>query len=425
MNDKALKTVEKYNMLSVGDTVVVAVSGGADSMAMLNFLLSVKEKFNLHIIVAHIEHGIRGEESKADAEFVKDYCKKNNVDFKIKHINAPEEAKKASMGVEEYSRKARYEFFYSIPCDKIATAHNLSDNAETVLFRLFRGTGLKGMCGIPPVRDKIIRPFIEISSEEIRAFCRENNIEYRNDSTNNCNDYSRNIIRNEILPLAKKINSSCENSIFGFITNANEDYGFIEDFSNKAYIECLEDNQLNLNKLRQYDKVVIKRVIFKYFDDNGFNLDGIHLNSISEAVLIPKKVQICGTVYAVSNKKFLHIADFGRCKEGINIVKEILNINEFIPKDIDFYCDCDKIVGNVTVRSRQAGDSIKPVGRGCTKSLKKLFNELSVPLEKRDSLGVVCDDLGVIGVIGICADERVKVDFSTKKILSIKLPSED
>ncbi|MGN1420236.1 MAG: tRNA lysidine(34) synthetase TilS [Eubacterium sp.] len=425
MNNKALKTVEKYNMLSVGDTVVAAVSGGADSMAMLNFLLSVKQQYNLRIIVAHMEHGIRGEEAKADAEFVKDYCKKNNVDFKIKHINAPKEARSASMGVEEYSRKKRYEFFYSIPCDKIATAHNLSDNAETVLFRLIRGTGLKGMCGIPPVRDKIIRPFIEISSEEIRSFCRENNIEYRNDSTNACNDYSRNIIRNEILPLAKKINYSCEGSICSFVGDASEDYGFIEASANAAFLNCIEDNQLNLEKLREYDRAVIKRVIIKYFISNGLNIDKVHLENVLEAVYNPQKTQIRGSIYAVSSKSFLHIADFGRCNDSINFFKEILNINEFIPKDIDFYCDCDKIIGNVTVRCRQSGDCIKPVGRGCTKSLKKLFNELSVPVEKRNSVGVVCDDLGVIGVIGICADERVKVDASTVKILSIKLPSED
>ncbi|MGN1329107.1 MAG: tRNA lysidine(34) synthetase TilS [Eubacterium sp.] len=425
MNNKALKTVEKYNMLSLGDTVVAAVSGGADSMAMLNFLISVKERFNLHIIVAHMEHGIRGEESTADAEFVKSYCEEHNVDFKIKHINALDESEKASMGVEEYSRKARYDFFYSIPCDKIATAHNLSDNVETVLFRLIRGTGLKGMCGIPPVRDKIIRPFIEISSEEIRSFCSENCVEYRIDSSNNSNDYSRNIIRNEILPLAKKINLSTENSICNFISDVTEDFGFINACSDNAYTECFEENLLNLEILRKYDQAVIKRVISKYFVNNDYALDRVHIEEVLEAVYNPKKVQLCGNIYAVSNKSYLHIADFSRCNDGFDFVKEILNISEFISKDIDFYCDCDKIIGNVTVRGRQSGDFIKPAGRGCTKTLKKLFNELSIPVEKRNSFGIVCDDLGVIGVIGICADERVKVDSSTKNILSIKLPSED
>lgn len=425
MNNKVLKTVEKYNMLSRGDTVVAGVSGGADSMAMLEFLLSVKEQYNLNIIVAHIEHGIREKDSLEDAEFVKNYCEKNNVDFRIKHINAPEEAKKSSMGVEEYSRKVRYDFFHSIPCDKIATAHNLSDNAETVLFRLFRGTGLKGMCGIPPVRDKIIRPLIEISSDEIRNYCNANGIEYRTDSTNFNNDYSRNVIRNEIFPLAKQINSSAENSICNFISDVTDDYAFVEKSAMIAYEKCFENNQINTERLRKQDSAIIKRVLINYFNDNGYILDRVHLEGTLEAVYKPKRVQISGNVFAVSTKNYLHIADFGRCDNGIDYVIEILNINEFMPKDIDFYCDCDKIVGNVTVRCRQSGDRISPVGRGCTKSLKKLFNELSVPVEKRDTVGVVCDDEGVIGVIGVCADERVRIEPSTKNILSIKLPSED
>ena len=128
MNNKAVNTVEKYNMLSKGDRVLVAVSGGADSIALLEFFLSIKDKYNLDICAAHIEHGIRGKESTDDALFVKNYCEKSGVELYIKSINAPFLAKKAGMGLEEYSRKARYDFFSTIPCDKIATAHNLTDN---------------------------------------------------------------------------------------------------------------------------------------------------------------------------------------------------------------------------------------------------------------------------------------------------------
>ena len=195
MNKKAINTVEKYNMLSKGDRVLVAVSGGADSMALLEFFISIKDKYDLNLCAAHIEHGIRGEESLSDALFVKEYCEKSGVKLYMKSINAPYLAKKAGMGVEEYSRQARYDFFSTIPCDKIATAHNLTDNAETLLFRLARGTGLKGVCAIPPVRGKIIRPFIEISSDEIRAWCNDNNIAYRIDSTYKDDTYSRNLIR--------------------------------------------------------------------------------------------------------------------------------------------------------------------------------------------------------------------------------------
>ncbi|MDE6766669.1 MAG: tRNA lysidine(34) synthetase TilS, partial [Eubacterium sp.] len=217
MNNRINNTIDKFNMLSPGDRVLVGVSGGADSMLLLSHLISVSNDYGITVAVAHIEHGIRGQESIADAEFVKKFCSDNNIEFHLLSIDAVNEAKKQNMGVEEYSRKRRYAFFNSIPCDKIATAHNLSDNAETVLFRLARGTGLKGMCGIPPVRGKIIRPLIEVSSSDIRSYCENNNIEYRIDSTNCSNDYTRNYIRNTVIPDFGRINSDFENSVSSFI----------------------------------------------------------------------------------------------------------------------------------------------------------------------------------------------------------------
>lgn len=428
MIDKALKTVEKYNMLSCGDSVVAAVSGGADSMAMLYFLLCIREKYDLKITVAHMEHGIRGEESLGDARLVKSYCREHNVDFLIKHIDAVGEARIAGLGVEEYSRIKRYEFFNSIPCDKICTAHSLSDNAETVLFRLVRGTGLKGVCGIPPVRDRIIRPFIELTSREIRDFCAWQGIPYRIDSTNDLCDCSRNIIRNEVMPLLEKVNNGAQEAVAAFASDAVDDYGFIEHAAELAYDDCRDGDKLIIQKLSAYDSAVRKRIILKYFSDFGVSLDRQHLMSVLCILGKPSRVQIKGSLFAVSDKKYLRLADFAESGSDFNnvkFIKEILNINEFQPEDIDFYCDCDKIVGDITVRKRMPGDSIRPAGRGCTKSLKKLFNECSYPVEKRDATIVICDASGVIGVAGICADERVRADNNTKNILSIKLPAED
>ena len=169
MNNRISNTIRKYNMLSSGDTVLVGVSGGADSMLLLDFFVKNRDKLNIKVKAAHIEHGIRGKTSVDDADFVKSYCENNKVEFHLLSIDAISEAAVLGQGVEEYSRNRRYEFFESIACDKIATAHNLSDNVETVLFRLIRGTGLKGACGIPPVRGRIIRPLIEISADDIRA----------------------------------------------------------------------------------------------------------------------------------------------------------------------------------------------------------------------------------------------------------------
>ena len=425
MNNKVLKTVKKYNMLSKGDRVLIGVSGGADSIALLEFFVSVKEKYDLDICVAHIEHGIRGEDSVNDAEFVKNYCKKLGVNFYLKTIDAPNLAKKAKMGVEEYSRMARYDFFNTIECDKIATAHNLTDNIETLLFRLARGTGLKGACSIPAVRGKIIRPFIEVSSGEIRKWCNDNNIPYRVDCTNSDSAYSRNLIRLEILPLFEKLNANYQDNIENFISDVNEDYAFIDDYVKSIYPKIVKNNEIYLTKLNELDLSIKKRILIMFFDENGYSLNRIHLQSVIDITLKSGKTQIKENVFAISAKGKIRLAKFNDLNKKDEFVTKILNIDEFKDKNIDFYCDCDKIVGNIIIRAKQAGDRIKPAGRNVSKTLKKLFNESAYPIEKRDKKIVVCDDFGIVGVIGLCADERVKVDCNTAKILTIKLPSED
>lgn len=394
-------------------------------MLLLSFLISIRDEYSLTLKVAHIEHGIRGQESLDDALFVEEYCKKINVEFNILHIDAVGEARENSLGIEEYSRNRRYEFFNSIPCDRIATAHNLSDNIETVLMRLGRGTGLKGACGIPPVRDKIIRPLIEISSSEIRQYCNEHNISYRVDSTNLENDYSRNKIRNELIPVYMELFPELETALSAFILDACEDYSYIEKSAKLTQDKALENNKLNIQILRKTDASIQKRVINQYFLDNEITLDRIHLNDVLKLVYKNGKIQIKGYVFAVSNEKYLRIADFSKKQFNDSFVKKVLSINEFNRDNVDFYCDCDKIVGNVNIRPKKAGDKIIPANRNCTKTLKKLLNELSVPVEERDCLPVICDDLGIIGVVGVAVDDRVKLTADTKNVLTIQIPLED
>ncbi len=425
MNNRIISTIHKYKMLSAGDTVLVGVSGGADSMLLLDFFVKNKDKLNINVKAAHVEHGIRGKSSLDDAAFVKAYCEHNNIEFHMLSIHAVSEAAAAGLGVEEYSRNRRYAFFESIECDKIATAHNLSDNIETVLFRLVRGTGLKGVCGIPPVRGKIIRPLIEISSDDIRKYCLNHSIAFRTDETNLSNDYSRNKIRNEILPLFLKLNDDYENKFAEFISDSTDDYSFIDKCADEGYHLACTDNKLKLDTLKTLDPAVLKRVLSKYFFEQGIHLDRNHLMSVLNLVNKTGKVQIKGEWFAVADSKNLRLARLSESENSFNYITKILNIDEFNEKSVDFYCDYDKINGSVTVRGRNCGDRISPANRGCTKSLKKLFNELSVPVEKRASVGVICDDLGIIGIADYCADERVKTDKNTKRVITIKILAED
>ncbi|MGN1123332.1 MAG: tRNA lysidine(34) synthetase TilS, partial [Eubacterium sp.] len=222
-----------------------------------------------------------------------------------------------------------------------------------------------------------------------------------------------------------KINSESVKNIDRFIFDVTEDFAFIEGCVQKAYKDSVTDGKIDLTILKKYDVAVIKRVIIKYFLNYNTEVDRIHLDNILSLLEKQGKTQIKGNIFALSDGSFLRCADFSKQVNEPKYKIQILKISEFNLKNVDFYCDCDKISGNAVVRHRMAGDTIRPAGRNCTKPLKKLFNELKIPQEKRGSVGVVCDDDGVIGVIGYCVDERVRLDSSTKNVLSIKLPLED
>lgn len=429
MRNKITDFVKQNNLISQNDTIVIAFSGGADSVFLAEYLLSVKDKFKLTLKIAHVEHGIRGSESLNDCEFSRLYAEKHNLEFFECHIDAVNEAKKVKIGVEEYSRQKRYEFFDTIECDKIATAHNLTDNVETMLFRIARGTSLHGLCSIPVKRDKIIRPLLCISGEEIRNYLNENNIEYCVDSTNTNNNYSRNRIRNIIIPELKNINTGFLQNAAKLIENVNESEDIIADYTEYIYNSVLNNNKLIISNLKKQNDGVIKRIIIKYFSNNGAELDSKHLNYILKLLDKQGKIQIKGNKFAFSDAEFLRYGefidtDFNKISAekriiSVNYKNDFLNNCKLLNKKFDFYCDCDKIIGNVYVRERRSGDFIAPADRNCTKTLKKLFNEYHIPVEKRNSIPIICDDNGIIGVCGYCADERVKIDFNTRNILTL------
>ena len=429
ITSKIDKTVEKYYMLSEGDFVAVGVSGGADSMLLLRYLLEKREVLNLRLLVLNVEHGIREETSQQDTAFVKHFCEENEVEFSCLSINAPQEAASAGMGVEEYSRKRRYEFFKSFGADKIATAHSLSDNVETLLFRLSRGTAVKGCCGIPAVRGNIIRPLIECTSAEIRLACRKEGIPFVIDETNSDNAYARNYIRNKIVPDFERLNPSFEKAAMRLIQNANETEEYMMQQTADCFEQCYADNSLQLKELRQYHPAVIKRVIIRMLAENGVTLDELHLSGVYALLNKQGKYQIKNNLFAVSDKCTLRLAVFEKTVdfEKITVNKKIiskadfLNNCELLKKEFAFYCDYDKISGDLTVRSRKSGDRISPAGRNVSKSLKKFYNEEKIPVEERENIPVLCDENGIIGIYGRCCDESVKIDNTTQSVLLINI----
>lgn len=426
-------TVKKYNMLSKGDTVVVGVSGGADSMLLLNYLYLAADIYGIKIIAANVEHGIRGEESLDDTAFVRDYCTDRKIEFHCLSIDAPTGARECGLGVEEYSRQKRYEFFSSFGGDKIATAHSLTDSVETVLFRLSRGTSINGTGGIPAVRDNIIRPLIECTSDEIRDYCHSHSIPYRVDSTNSDTKYSRNYIRSIVLPDYEKLNPSFQQTLMRFAQSSSEDNDFIDREAEKIFIAAKYDDRLNLRILRPCHIAIKKRVIKKYIESLGHGVDTFHLEKFVTLIDSPGRYQLTGDMFVLADKNTLRVAK----NENITSVlpkivnktiidnKEFLTNCELLRKEFDFYLDYDKIVGDISVRFRKAGDTIKPAGRNCTKSLKKLFCEHKIDVEKRESIPIVTDGFGVVAVDGVCIDERVMVNDSTKRVLLFNIRMED
>ena len=265
MEEKILKTINKYNLISNGDRIVVAVSGGPDSMCLLNILKNLRQKFNIELFVAHINHMIR-EEADSETEYVKNYCEKNNIKCFIKRANVLEMAKEQKKGTEEMGRIVRYDFFEyvanEVSANKIAIAHTENDNAETILMNLMRGASLEGLKGIEPIRGKYIRPLIECNREEIEKYCEINKLEPKFDKTNNDNTYTRNKIRNLLIPYIKKeFNPNIIETLNRLAVLARQDATYFNKIVKESYADILLYENINNNDINNLNENLEKHII--------------------------------------------------------------------------------------------------------------------------------------------------------------------
>lgn len=318
LEKKVISTIKKYNLIKKNDKIVVGVSGGPDSMALLNVLINIKEKFGFEIIVAHINHGLR-QEADSETEFVKAFCNKNNINCYIKKEKVDDLAKKSKVGTEEAGRKLRYDFFDEIlekeKANKIATAHNENDNAETVLMNIIRGSGISGLKGIEPIRnEKIIRPLIECNREEIEDYCVKEKLNPKYDKSNNENTYTRNKVRNELIPFIKEeFNPNIISSINRLSKVAMEENEFLNKLTINAYErlkikeaigkETIEGNNMIIISLKEFNKLdlVIKNRLVLYTINkllgNAKDIEMINIadiiklcnNNIGNKYLLPNK----------------------------------------------------------------------------------------------------------------------------------------
>ena len=269
---KTIKTIQKYNLIESGDKIVVGVSGGPDSMCLLNILIKVCQNSPspLAIVVAHVNHMIR-DEANEEEEFVKKFCEKNDIEFYAKRIDVKKIANTNKIGTEEAGRNERYAFFEEIlkktNANKIAIAHNKNDKAETIIMNILRGTGINGLKGIEVKRDKYIRPLIECERNEIEDYCKKQNLNPRIDKSNFDNVYTRNKIRNILIPYIKKeFNSNIVDTMDRLSALVAEEEEYIEKQVKKAYTYILLDEKeneiaLDLKQFNLQEKVIKSRII--------------------------------------------------------------------------------------------------------------------------------------------------------------------
>lgn len=420
MLNKIIRAIEKYQMLENTNSVTVALSGGADSVCLLYALKELSFKYPLNISAIHINHNLRGTESDSDQSFTENLCSKLGVPLKVFSINVKESAKQSGESIELAARRMRYEIFKEFGCGVVATAHTASDNLETVIFNTARGTGIKGLCGIPPKRDIFIRPLIFCTRTEIEEYLKEKELSFVTDSTNLKTEYTRNFIRHNAVPTYKELNPSVEQTVSTMCENLREDTDFLETTAHKIFLLCFKDNQLDAQMLSLQHSAIIKRVIGEYlFKTQNITLDSLHLENCKNILLSGGRVGLPKNLSAVcKNGKFY--TEKPNDENGqtfkVEIKEKILKSNEKINNlFLKNAIDCDKINGGLKIRTRLASDEIRLAGRNCTKTLKKLFCEQKIQISLRDSIPVAADDSGVVWVYGIGVSERVLVDSNTTK----------
>ncbi len=431
---KALSTIRQNDLLSQGSTVVVGVSGGADSVALLHILLSLKEELSFETVVAvHVNHGLRGEESERDSHFVADLCQQWNVPLRTFCVDVTAFAKEQKIGLEEAGRILRYRLFEDV-CSSfqnavIATAHTASDNAETVLLHLCRGSSIRGASGIPVKRDKVIRPLINCTRKDVEEYCVLHHLPYVTDSTNLDATFSRNRVRLQVIPAMKEINPKAEEALCRFSDQAQELFEFIDDLSQKAEREAfLSPNCYSREKLLLLPQTLLFFTLQRLFgqcEEKHLRLAQSALKNGGAVTLGENKrfVVSQNTASIVSdNEKVLPFSHTVIFDESYVIGDFAYRIHQYSKKEYEQKLkndknifknafDYDKINGTLIFRQRLEGDMFHPVGRGCGKTLKKLFNEYKVT--QRDSLPILCDEAGIVAVFGFGADERVKISNNT------------
>lgn len=431
MLSKVLKTINEYSMLSDGDSVVVALSGGADSVCLA---LALKD-LGYNVRCVHVNHNLRGDESKRDEVFCREFCKANNLAFAVENVDVKAFCAENKRSLEDGARALRYEALLKhCKGDKLATAHNLNDCLETTIFNITRGCGTKGLLGIPPVRDNIIRPLIRISREEIEDYLSKRGQLYVIDSTNLLDECSRNIIRLNVLPELQRINPGLLKTYEAELASWKETEDYLAVSAKAAFEKCRMQEVYDLRKIS--DEAVLSRVIALVLKDNEIPPSSERILSIKSLLESDGRINIQKGVYISAtsgkltvsasndNEKFFLKApldgEIPVCGKKVVITKlSRIDISSLNNDSLKYVLDADKLRSDIALRSYSGNEKIKLLGRDFTSTVKKLISR--TPPHKRNSVVVISDDGGAVFVEGFGIADRVKSDEFTQNAVEIRI----
>ena len=463
MENKVLNFIKENKMIKAGETVVVGVSGGADSVCLLHMLSKYRKLFDIKLLAVHIHHGIRGESADRDAAFVEEICGREDIPFFLYKYNIPALAKEKGMSEEEAGRYARYEAFskcLSENCGasngKIAVAHNKDDLAETMLFNLFRGAGVKGLKGITAIRDNIIRPVLCLERREIEEYIRINDLKYIVDETNLTEDYTRNKIRLNIMPQIKEaINSQAVAHMEATAANLTEIDDYMESQCEKEMARIVKlrgqgvfidgEGLENIHKALQ--RYIVKKCIYQVAG-KAKDISSVHINSVMELfyMTVGKKVSLPYEMTAVKEYDGVHIyisrednsternetlvididaageytfAD-GKVEACLKVEEDSYNESIFVENKYTKWIQCDIMKVNLQLRTRRQGDYIVVDEKGSKKKLKDFFIDIKVPKEQRDDILLLANGSEIVWIIGYRLNYRYRVRDEHTKLYKLE-----
>lgn len=463
MADEFILKIQQYIddnlLLEKGDNVVMGVSGGADSVALFLTLFSLRERYDLKLFVVHVNHGIR-KEAKDEAAYVKDLCEERNIPFYLKEADVCELAKELSMGTEEAGRKVRYEFFEEILSrvggGKIAVAHNKNDLTETLLFNLFRGTGVKGLASIPPKRGNIIRPLLNVERSEIEAFLIKEKVSFCTDSSNFSDEYSRNRIRNTVIPVIKEnVTNQAVEHMANTAEQLRELQHFLEVYCDRIFedivVERTDNEVVYLKTSFQQQDICIQKLLVKKAIDSlvPHNRDITHLHLESVIKLCgkdgTKTVNLPYGIVAESSydrlklsldreeKRFdiqleVKIDETVLLPDGTKVtvvMEECHGSYEYGENQYTKCFDYDKMNRPLMLRTRQSGDEIAVNKEGGKKKLKDFMIDIKIPATKRDEVLLLAGGSSIYWAIGYRMSESAKITENTKRVLKVIVSKEE